>query len=75
MQKIISDLFTENDGVTVCPGRVLLFAGAIVFFILACYTVVWLGESFNAMQFGTGYGTIIGAGTAAIGYKARTDNP
>jgi len=70
----VSDLITENDGQTVCPARVLLIAGSLIFLGLACYGV-YLEHSFNAMQYGTGYGSLLGAGAAGIGYKAKTDKP
>lgn len=68
-----SDLITENDGETVCPGRIVLLFGTAVFIILAIYDVIWLGKEFNAMQYGTGYGSLTGGGLAGIWAKSKTD--
>lgn len=69
---ILKDLITENDGVTTCPGRVLLIAGALIFLGLAGYGV-YLSHSFDAMQYGTGYGSLLGGGLSGIWMKSKTD--
>ena len=67
----ISDIITENDGDTICPGRIFLIIGALVFLGLACYNA----SHFNAMNFGTGYGSLLGGGLTGIWAKSKTDKP
>lgn len=68
-----SDIITENDGETVCPGRIALLIGTAVFILLAIYNTTWLGKEFNAMQYGTGYGGLLGGGLTGIWAKSKTD--
>ena len=71
--KFLNDIITENDGVTVCPGRLSLILGVLVFVCLAIYSVIWLGKEFNGTEFGTGYGGLVGGGLAGIWAKSKTD--
>jgi hypothetical protein len=69
---MIKDLFTEKDGESFCPSRLLLILGGIVFLTLAVYSVLH-GKEFNAQDFGLGYGGLLGGGGAGIALKGRTE--
>ncbi len=45
--------------------------GAAVFFALEVYSVTVRGQSFDALGFGTGFGTLVGATSAGFGLRAR----
>lgn len=68
----LKDMTTENDGQTICPGRVLLIIGAVIFLALACYGV-YLSHNFDAMQYGTGYGSLMGGGLTGVWLKSKND--
>jgi hypothetical protein len=70
--KWITDILTENDGVTICPGRMALIFGASTFLALAIWAV-YLKHDFDAQSFGLGYGSLLGGGLAGIWAKSKTD--
>ena len=69
----LTDIFTENDGDTFCPGRVALILGVLVFIGLSTYSVVYLAQKFDAMGYGTGFGGLTGGSLAGIWAKSKTD--
>lgn len=71
--KVIDNSITGIDGETYDPARICLSLGINVFMLLEFYNVVMLGNTFNAQDFGIGFGAILAAGGAAIGIKANTE--
>jgi len=69
----LSDIITENNGDSICPGRVALMLGVVTFVFLAICDVLLHGKGFDAASFGTGYGALTGGGLAGIWMKSKTD--
>ncbi len=69
MNKFIRDLFTGKDNETYDIGRVCLFIGCMVFFYL-CGLETYRGHDFKPIEFGTGFGLIIGSGALVIALKS-----
>jgi len=79
MKNWIAVLFSDGHGK---PDEQALISvvGAAVFFGLEIYTVVVHGQNFDALSFGAGVGTLMGATSAGFGLRARLtastgDNP
>lgn len=72
MSKFIQDIITESDGVSFCPLRLLLIIGAIAFIALTALSVLH-GAIFSYQEYGTGYGTLLGAGGAGIFAKGKVE--
>jgi hypothetical protein len=70
--RLIKDISTGVDGVSYDVGRILLIVGAVAFIGLSIYAVIVSG-TFDFMNYGVGYGAILGGGGAGIGMKAKTE--
>jgi len=70
--KVIKCLFTGIDNETVDLGRILWALGNLVFFALSIHSV-WKGTTFDPVAWGTGFGTILAAGGAALWIKKDTE--
>ena len=75
LRDVARQTFTGADNQTVDVGRVLWFASVSVFLGLTVWTVIWRGTLFQPGQFAMGAASILGAGGAAIGFKARAEPP
>lgn len=71
-QAVIQDLVTGKDGVSYDVGRVLWIIGVLAFIALSVYGM-YRGGAFDALNWGTGYGAILGGGGAGIGMKSKTE--
>lgn len=69
MKKIIRDLFTEPDGVTICPARMIGIFGSLGGIGLAFYDVMWQHAHFDLQAYGLGLGATLAALGAALGLK------
>lgn len=69
---MIKDLVTCKDGESYDMGRVLLILGALAFIALSIYAV-YRGGAFDPMNWGAGYGVLLGGGQAGIAMKSKTE--
>jgi hypothetical protein len=81
LKKMVHDCLTENNGSSFCPFRVagaaLAGSGIPTFIGCTIFTTIHT-EHFDAVQFGIGFGGLMGGLTAlaaGVAFKARTDTP
>lgn len=72
MQSFFKDILTGIDGESFDVGRVLWIMGVVAFVVLSFYAM-YRGGAFDPLNWGTGYGAILGGGGAGIGFKAKTE--
>ncbi len=72
MNRILKDLFTGPDGKTHDPARWLWMLGVACFLGFAGFQVYKSG-AFDMVNFGIAYGTLLGAGGAAVRIKETTE--
>lgn len=70
MRNFIGQLLSDGHGQTDEQALISLL-GAVVFFGLEIYSVVWHGQNFDAFGFGAGIGALLGATSAGFGLRAR----
>lgn len=73
LKKWVNDVFTEPDGKTMCPVRVLAIGGFIYFLCTHGYSVYAQHAAFDLSGFGSSFGVMIATVGAALGFK--TDAP
>jgi hypothetical protein len=71
-QTLVSDCLTGKDGESYDVGRVLWIIGVLAFIGLSIYGL-YRGGAFDPLNWGTGYGAILGGGGAGIGMKSKTE--
>ena len=70
MSRFIKALLNDGDGRA--DEQVLIsLVGALVFFGLEIYSVVFRGQAFDPFGFGAGVGTLLGATSAGFGLRTR----
>lgn len=69
IKKMIRDVFTEPDGTTICPVRVVGILGTLQGLGLAGFDVLVQHAHFDLMAFGGGLGATIAALGVALGMK------
>ena len=72
INKVIKDCLTGIDGETYDPARIYLAAGVAVFLGNAVLALIH-GQTWNAQDFGLGFGALLAAGGAGIALKAKTE--
>jgi hypothetical protein len=72
IQALIKDCLTGKDGESYDVGRLLWILGVLAFIGLSIYSLCNKG-TFDPMNWGTGYGAILGGGGAGIGMKSKTE--
>ena len=70
--KVVKHCLTEKDGESFDIVKVLGAFGLLIYFGLSVYTVILNPSSFNYMNWGIGFGTVIGA--IAGGTKIKESN-
>ncbi len=73
MKALMSRLFTGKDNATPDLGRVLWAWAVLHYGALMTYAVVARGMPVDPIALGTGAATILAAGGAALGMKAKTE--
>lgn len=69
---LLKTISTEDDDNSVYdPVRVIAVAGAIMFFGLTMWTVMVQGHEFRYLEFGGGFGALLGALGAALYMKTK----
>ena len=71
-KKVCKDWFTGPDGESYDIGRSLWFIGIMVFLGCTIYAL-WMGQKWDAIAYGTGFGGLLAGGGAAIGFKANSE--
>lgn len=56
----INDVFTEDDGVTICPVRSVAFGGTGYSFVCHAYQTFWQHMPFDMLTFSAGLSAILG---------------
>lgn len=74
MMSFLRDCLTGIDGESYDIGRVLWVLGILTFIGLSVVAMLKTG-TFDPMNWGTGYGAILGGGGAGIGLKSKTEPP
>jgi hypothetical protein len=69
LKKLCKDFFSEPDGVTYCPIRILAFLGFMSGMAMSAYSVFMLKAVFDMVAYGTSYGLMLGALGIALGLK------
>ncbi len=74
---MIKDLFTEKDGVSFCPLRMLFVVGVGAYIVFGLYDIVYGGSKFmeHAKDWGGGLADLLGFGGGAISAKNYTEAP
>lgn len=72
----IKDLLTGIDGQSYDIGRVMWALGVLFYLGETAYSVhAAVGHPFDYVQFGTGFGLIMGASAGALKWKESTEPP
>lgn len=69
MQKLINDILTEKDGVSVDPVRLCGLLGFIIYNIISVIQALKPQVNFDYVQYATGMSIILGVISAGITYK------
>jgi len=69
IKKVFKDSFTEPDGETICPVRILGVAGFAWALCMSGWSVLQLKAPFLMVDFGTSYGLMLAALGVAMGMK------
>ncbi|WP_020474575.1 hypothetical protein [Zavarzinella formosa] len=72
LASFIKDCLTGKDGESFDIGRALWMAGALAFIGLSLYSL-YRGGAFDPINWGTGYGAILGGGGAGVAMKSKTE--
>lgn len=72
-KRVVNDVVTEKDGQSFDIIKVLGGIGLLIYFGLSIYTVVLNPTTFNYMNWGTGFGLILGAIGGAVKMKETTE--
>lgn len=73
IKKFFKDFFTEPDGVTICPVRVLAILGFAWALVMNGWSVIVLKAVFDIVGFGTSYAAMIAALGLALGLKTDSE--
>jgi hypothetical protein len=71
ISSFFKDLFTEPDNETWCIIKILTGMGALTFVGASIYHVV-INHTFDAMSFGTGFGSMLAGGGGSMLMKKDT---
>lgn len=69
IKKLFRDTFTEPDGVTFCPARLMAVGTVAAGIGLAVVDVVVHQRPFDLQAFGVGSGALFGGTAAMLGFK------
>lgn len=69
---IIRDLFSGRDNYSLDIGRILWAFGTLVFIIMSVYDII-KNSSFNYINWGIGFASVLGAGGVALKLKETTE--
>lgn len=72
LKQWVFDIFSEPDGETICPIRVLAILGFVYALCMSGWSVVVLKTVFDITAFGTSYGVMLAALGLALGFKTDT---
>lgn len=72
IKKLVKDAFTEPDGHTFCPVRIVGIFGTLQGLGLSAFDVLIQHAHFDLFAFGGGLGATIGALGLALGLKKDT---
>ncbi|MCE9562112.1 MAG: amino acid ABC transporter substrate-binding protein [Planctomycetes bacterium] len=72
MKQFVKDCLTSKDGESYDIGRFLWVLGVFAFIGLSIYALS-RGGAFDPLNWGAGYGAILGGGGAGIGMKSKTE--
>lgn len=72
LKKVLKDCATGIDGETYDVVRVLVILACVELLILQA-KYLFITHEFSAQDFGVGFGAILAAGGAALGFKERTE--
>lgn len=72
MKQLFKDCVTCKDGESYDVGRVLLVAGSLAFIGLSIAHIL-KGGTFDPLNWGGGYGALLGGGGANLALKAKTE--
>jgi hypothetical protein len=70
MKPFLAALLSDGNG-QADEQALIAICGALVFFGLEIYSVVWHGQNFDPFGFGAGIGALLGATSAGFGLRAR----
>lgn len=71
IQTLLKHCFTESDNLTFDLGRILWGIGGLIFFGISIYAVIFKGQSWDPIAWGTGFGGVLAGGGATIAIKSR----
>lgn len=69
IKKMFRDVFTEPDGKTICPVRVIGIFGSMQGLGMSAYDVVIQHQHFDLQAYGLGMGATLAALGVALGMK------
>jgi hypothetical protein len=72
LNKFIKDCFTTHNGETWDVGRILWAMSVLTFLGCAIFAIA-MGQTWDAVSFGTGAGLVLAGGGAALGFKVNTE--
>ena len=73
LSKVTKHCLTEKDGESYDIARVLWAIGTLIFFGLSIYTVIQAPASFNYVNWGIAFASVLAAGSAGIKLKESTE--
>ncbi len=73
LKRVVKDSVTEKDGTSFDPIKILGSFGILVFLGLSIYTVILNPASFNYMNWGIGFGSVLGAIAGSVKLKESTE--
>jgi hypothetical protein len=74
IKKILTDYFTERDGKSFCPVRLMAFIAFFWFLILSTIELKQNCRDFSLVDMASGISILIGIISAGIGIKNKSDS-
>lgn len=72
MKNAIKQMFTETDNETYDVAKVLASISVVTGLVLSVYVVVFSGNNFDMVNFGTGIGLLFTGTAALLKFKKET---
>jgi hypothetical protein len=74
-KRVVNDIVTEKDGISFDNTKILASIGTLIFFGLTIFTVIKDPHTFNYVNWGIAFASILGATAAGVKIKADTEQP
>jgi len=73
ISRVTKDILTEKDGQSYDVTKVQWFVGTVVYFGCTVYSLIWLKEPFNPVNWSIGFASVLAAGSVGVKIKESTE--